>query len=57
MVEFTLNNAVHASTVLTPFYVNYGRHPCVPALLGMERSIPQAGGDDENDSAHLPNDA
>ncbi|KAE9034539.1 hypothetical protein PR001_g9688 [Phytophthora rubi] len=23
----------------------------------MERSIPQAGGDDENDSAHLPNDA
>ncbi|KAE9356664.1 hypothetical protein PF008_g3516 [Phytophthora fragariae] len=57
MVEFALNNAAHASTGLTPFYVNYGRHPRVPALLGMERSIPQGGGDVENDSAYLPNDA
>ncbi|OWZ01362.1 polyprotein, partial [Phytophthora megakarya] len=38
MVEFAMNNAVHASTGLTPFYVNYGRHPRVPALLGVERS-------------------
>ncbi|KAG3112475.1 hypothetical protein PI125_g8193 [Phytophthora idaei] len=30
-VEFALNNAEHASTGLTPFYVNYGRHPRVPA--------------------------
>ncbi|GMG14721.1 unnamed protein product [Phytophthora fragariaefolia] len=56
MVEFALNNAVHASTGLTPFYVNYGRHPRVPALLGMERSMPQDDADTENDSAHLPND-
>ncbi|KAE9332908.1 hypothetical protein PF008_g14713 [Phytophthora fragariae] len=55
-VEFALNNTVHASTGLTPFYVNYGRHPRVPALLGMERSIPQGGADDENDSAHISND-
>ncbi|KAJ0392880.1 hypothetical protein ATCC90586_010562 [Pythium insidiosum] len=27
LVEFAINNAVHASTGLTPFYVNYGRHP------------------------------
>ncbi|KAG3085886.1 hypothetical protein PI125_g19108 [Phytophthora idaei] len=27
---------------LTPFYVNYGRHPRVPALLGVERSPPNA---------------
>ncbi|KAG3203698.1 hypothetical protein PC128_g2466 [Phytophthora cactorum] len=35
MVEFALNNAEHASTGLTPFYVNYGRHPHVLALLGV----------------------
>ncbi|KAE8879941.1 hypothetical protein PR003_g25474 [Phytophthora rubi] len=39
MVELALNQAVHASTGLTPFYVNYSRHPQVPALLGMERSM------------------
>ncbi|ETP38248.1 hypothetical protein F442_14088 [Phytophthora nicotianae P10297] len=38
MVEFALNNAVHSSAGLTPFFVNHGRHPRVPALLGMERS-------------------
>jgi hypothetical protein len=31
MVEFALNNSVHASTGLTPFYVNNARHPRVPA--------------------------
>ncbi|KAG3253901.1 hypothetical protein PI124_g1511 [Phytophthora idaei] len=35
MVEFALDNAEHASTGLTPFYVNYGRHPHVLALLGV----------------------
>ncbi|KAG2900188.1 hypothetical protein PC118_g8985 [Phytophthora cactorum] len=30
VVEFTLNNAVHASTGLTPFYLNGMRHPRVP---------------------------
>ncbi|GMF41007.1 unnamed protein product [Phytophthora fragariaefolia] len=39
MVEFVINNAEHASTGLTPFYINFGRHPRVPALLGMERPI------------------
>ncbi|KAG2781152.1 hypothetical protein PC129_g14226 [Phytophthora cactorum] len=34
MVEFALNNAEHASTGL----VNYGLHPRVPTLLGVERS-------------------
>ncbi|GMF36893.1 unnamed protein product [Phytophthora fragariaefolia] len=56
MVEFALNNAVHALSGLTPFYVNYSRHPRVPALLGMERSMPQGDADNGNDSAHLPND-
>ncbi|KAG6617742.1 pol protein [Phytophthora cinnamomi] len=30
MVEFALNNAVHASTGFTPFYLNGLRHPQVP---------------------------
>ncbi|GMF37832.1 unnamed protein product [Phytophthora fragariaefolia] len=46
MVEFAINNAEHASTGLTPFYINFGRHPRVPALLGMERPI---GPDGERD--------
>uniref|UniRef100_A0AAV1SYR6 Reverse transcriptase n=1 Tax=Peronospora matthiolae TaxID=2874970 RepID=A0AAV1SYR6_9STRA len=33
MVEFAINNSVHASTTHTPFYVNGLRHPCVPTLL------------------------
>ncbi|ETN09616.1 hypothetical protein PPTG_11944 [Phytophthora nicotianae INRA-310] len=40
MVEFAINNATHASTGLTPFFVNFGRHPRVPALLGLERPPP-----------------
>ncbi|GMF14755.1 unnamed protein product [Phytophthora fragariaefolia] len=55
MVEFALNNAVHASTGLTPFYANYGRHPRFPALLGTARTMPQGDADNENDLAHLPN--
>ncbi|KAG3028249.1 hypothetical protein PC128_g13255 [Phytophthora cactorum] len=41
MVEFAINNDVHASTGLSPFYVNYGRHPLVPAHLGLERTAHQ----------------
>ncbi|KAE8889257.1 hypothetical protein PF005_g11372 [Phytophthora fragariae] len=48
MVEFGLNNAVHASNGLTLFYVNYGHHIRVSELLGMERSISQD--DDENET-------
>ena len=33
MVEFAINNAVHASTGHTPFFINYGRHPTLPGLL------------------------
>ena len=33
MVEFAINNAVHASTGQTPFYVNGLRHPRLPHLL------------------------
>ncbi|KAG3055509.1 hypothetical protein PI125_g25705 [Phytophthora idaei] len=33
VVEFALNNAVHASTGFTPFYLNGMRHPRVPVTL------------------------
>uniref|UniRef100_A0AAV1T6K9 Integrase catalytic domain-containing protein n=1 Tax=Peronospora matthiolae TaxID=2874970 RepID=A0AAV1T6K9_9STRA len=33
MVEFAINNSVHASTTHTPFYVNGLRHPRVPTIL------------------------
>ena len=33
VVEFSLNNAVHASTGYTPFYVNGLTHPRVPLTL------------------------
>ncbi|GAB9477989.1 hypothetical protein Gpo141_00015215, partial [Globisporangium polare] len=36
MTEFAINNAVHSSTGLTPFYANNARHPRVPAMLGLD---------------------
>lgn len=33
LAEFSLNNAVHSSTGMTPFFVNNARHPRVPAVL------------------------
>ena len=33
MVEFAINNSVHASTTHTPFYVNGLRHPGIIALI------------------------
>ena len=33
MLEFAVNNSVHASTGFTPFYLNYFRHPRIPANL------------------------
>ncbi|CAI5704890.1 unnamed protein product [Peronospora effusa] len=38
LAEFAINNAVHASTGLTPFFVNNARHPRVPALLALSAS-------------------
>ncbi|KAG6943632.1 hypothetical protein JG688_00017512 [Phytophthora aleatoria] len=38
MVEFALNNVEHWSAGRTPIYVNYSRHPRIPALLVVERS-------------------
>lgn len=32
-VEFAYNNAVNASTKFSPFFMNYGKHPIVPAML------------------------
>ena len=34
-VEFAYNTSVHASTGLTPFYVNYLRNPRLPSLVGL----------------------
>ncbi|KAG2883950.1 hypothetical protein PC115_g21463 [Phytophthora cactorum] len=41
VVELALNNAVHASTVFTPFYLNGMRHPRVPLTLrgGTEKQV------------------
>ncbi|GMF50402.1 unnamed protein product [Phytophthora fragariaefolia] len=48
MAEFVLNNATHASTGLTPFFVNNARRPRVPALLAVRSSnlpaVPTLGG-------------
>ncbi|KAE9171559.1 hypothetical protein PF004_g27521 [Phytophthora fragariae] len=35
LAEFALNNAEHASTVLTPFFANNARHPRGPALIAV----------------------
>ncbi|KAG2902662.1 hypothetical protein PC110_g17177 [Phytophthora cactorum] len=35
VVEFAINNAVHESSELTPFFVNNARHPRVPAVLAL----------------------
>uniref|UniRef100_A0AAV1V9F7 Integrase catalytic domain-containing protein n=1 Tax=Peronospora matthiolae TaxID=2874970 RepID=A0AAV1V9F7_9STRA len=43
MVEFAINNSVHASTTHTPFYVNGLRNPRVPTLL--ECNFGLRGGD------------
>ena len=33
MAEFTINNTPSIATGYTPFYLNYGYHPCTPAEL------------------------
>ncbi|KAG6944750.1 hypothetical protein JG688_00016931 [Phytophthora aleatoria] len=52
MVKFAINNAVHASTGLTPFFVNFGRQPSVPAFLGLGcPRLPHAASDDDADES------
>uniref|UniRef100_A0AAV1URZ9 Reverse transcriptase domain-containing protein n=1 Tax=Peronospora matthiolae TaxID=2874970 RepID=A0AAV1URZ9_9STRA len=43
MVEFAINNSVHASTTHTPFYVNGLRHPRVPTLLECKSDLRGGG--------------
>lgn len=45
MTEFAMNNAVHASTGLTPFFVNSARHLRAPALLGLTGGSTLDGGE------------
>ncbi|KAF1328975.1 reverse transcriptase, partial [Globisporangium splendens] len=44
LAEFALNNSTHVSTGHTPFYVNYGLHPRVPASLVGEVTTLSGGG-------------
>ncbi|KAF1336350.1 reverse transcriptase, partial [Globisporangium splendens] len=44
LAEFALNNSTHASTGHSPFYVNYGIHPRVPASIMGEVSTLSGGG-------------
>ncbi|KAF1331689.1 Pol protein, partial [Globisporangium splendens] len=44
LAEFALNNSTHVSTGHTPFYVNYGLHPRVPASIMGEVSTLSGGG-------------
>lgn len=44
LCEFALNNSTHVSTGHSPFYVNYGLHPRVPASLVGEVSTLSGGG-------------
>ena len=44
IVEFAMNNAVHASTGFTPFYVNGLTHPRVPLTIPLRGSGLGGGG-------------
>jgi hypothetical protein len=44
MVEFAINNAVHASTGFTPFYLNGLRHPALPLCLMGDKQDSGEGG-------------
>ncbi|KAF1329375.1 reverse transcriptase, partial [Globisporangium splendens] len=44
LAEFALNNSAHVSTGHSPFYVNYGIHPRVPASVMGEVSTLSGGG-------------
>jgi transposase InsO family protein len=42
LVEFAMNNAVNASTGMSPFYALYGLHPRVPSMLMVDNTVPGA---------------
>ncbi|KAJ9534690.1 hypothetical protein QJQ45_013074 [Haematococcus lacustris] len=42
MVEFAINNSWQESVQNTPFFLNYGEHPLVPAVEGLPRKGPRA---------------
>ncbi|KAF1336745.1 Pol protein, partial [Globisporangium splendens] len=44
LAEFALNNSTHVSTGHSPFYMNYGIHPRVPASIMGEVSTLSGGG-------------
>ena len=39
MVEFAINNSVHASTTHTPLYVNGLRHPRIPVIIQSDSGL------------------
>ena len=43
MMEFAINNSVHASTTHTTFFVNGLRHPCLPTHLECDSSSRKGG--------------
>ena len=57
LVEFALNNSVHVSSGLSPFYVNYARHPRVPSnLVDPLRESNSGGGGAQKDFPALDAD-
>ncbi|KYQ96678.1 LTR-retrotransposon skipper [Tieghemostelium lacteum] len=44
-VEFSINNAINASTKYSPFFLNFGQHPIVPSSILIE--------DPENESSNF----
>ena len=58
MVEFAINNSVHATTSHTPFYMNGLRHPRLPTLLGRQPHLSgggtHSGSSESNDNEGEP---
>jgi hypothetical protein len=51
IAEFAINHSVHSSHGHTPFFVNYGKHPSIPALLNGVESHFDVG--ETHDSNHV----
>ena len=69
MVEFSYNNSIHASTKVSPFFANYGFHPCfnisIPSIsvVALLRACVEKGGTtgvldlEEMETRHQPSSA